>query len=237
MKYVVAVSKGRFWDWLRDNRTAQPWEVYHYVASVRDIEGAKMVPTDVIWVPGWELRPDSQEIEATIRRNLTKTKREWSKRDVAEFNARFGERGESGVNAPRFWEDTVRSRKITTDMPTFDLPKPPPVVRVGHLDFTVRYDSPAVRAHEAQHQVQIAGYTNMQSQEIVLADVGADGTKLHEQYKQTTLLHEVLHAALEASGYQLEDEEEVISALQGPLLTALQNKWLVDALRYAETQE
>lgn len=108
---------------------------------------------------------------------------------------------------------------------------------IGHLVFTVRQDDEAILAHNSRHQCNVHGYTNMSTQEIVLATEDHEGHPIANGQRRTTLLHEVLHAALEASGLErdCEDEERWINALQGPLLVALQDKrfreLLTDSLR------
>lgn len=103
---------------------------------------------------------------------------------------------------------------------------------IGHLIFTVREDDDAIRAHNSRHQESVHGYTNMSTQEIVLATEDHEGHEIADGQRRTTLLHEVLHAALEVSGLErdAEAEERWIQAIQGPLLTALQDGWLVEEL-------
>lgn len=103
---------------------------------------------------------------------------------------------------------------------------------IGHLIFTVREDDDAIRAHNSRHQCSVHGYTNMSTQEIVLATEDHEGHEIADGQRRTTLLHEVLHAALEVSGLERdgEAEERWIQAIQGPLLTALQDDWLVEEL-------
>lgn len=105
-------------------------------------------------------------------------------------------------------------------------PTPPTPIKIGLMRFDVSIDQAAVDRESAQKGEELAGVSVFSDAAIYLAE------GLSKTYAQDTLLHEMMHMALRASGVNpdgdahanLDDvEERAILGMTGPLLEALQD--------------
>lgn len=104
-------------------------------------------------------------------------------------------------------------------------PTPPPEVQIGHLLYEVTLDQAALdKASVELGTGGFAGRSNSAEQKITLSE------DMAPDYARDTMLHEVLHQCLRASGYDpdadaeagIKDvEERTIKAMCGPLLATL----------------
>ena len=97
-------------------------------------------------------------------------------------------------------------------------PALPDKVKVGPLTFDITDDTMShVLAEHEEKTAGLYGRCDYKKQAIVLDPGMAPG-----QYR-ATLLHEVLHAVIHTSGAKFDDDEQIISALEFPLLAVLRD--------------
>lgn len=97
--------------------------------------------------------------------------------------------------------------------------KPPKTVTVGHLTYRVRVDEATINRARVAAGDDRVGETDQEAQIIaILPGMGVD-------CEAETVLHEVLHCCVDASGSPLAEgpEEDAVRAISGPLLGALCN--------------
>ncbi|MFD6094760.1 hypothetical protein ACFVWN_01015 [Nocardiopsis flavescens] len=103
-------------------------------------------------------------------------------------------------------------------------PTVPNRVHVGHISYTVTVSNAAIDRVDEEENATLAGYSRVSEQAIVLREDNPP------DYQAETLLHEVLHQCLRASGYDpdadaklgaTDVEERTICAMTGPLLSTL----------------
>lgn len=104
-------------------------------------------------------------------------------------------------------------------------PVPPTEVLIGHLLYEVSIDQAALDSASVENGTgSYAGRSISSEQRITLSE------HMAPDYARDTLLHEVLHSCLRASGYDPDEdaqagvkdvEERTIKAMCGPLLATL----------------
>ena len=101
-------------------------------------------------------------------------------------------------------------------------PAMPRRITIGHLTYTVTRDKAYIDAESVKAGGELAGVSSSTDQKIGIAEgFGPD-------YEADTVVHEILHQCLRASGYDPDDhagkdgvEEQTIKAMTGPLLSTL----------------
>ena len=75
-----------------------------------------------------------------------------------------------------------------------DRPAMPKTVKVGPFTYVITIDQPEVDHESVEHQAKFAGFSDHMTGRIVIAEgLGAD-------HERETLLHEIIHIAMAASG-------------------------------------
>lgn len=106
-------------------------------------------------------------------------------------------------------------------------PTPPTQLRIGHLNYTVTIDRTALDRETAEQGIpRRAGASHSATQLIELTD------DMAPDYAAETLLHEILHQCLRVTAVDPDNdakagldnvEERAVSAIAGPLLSALRD--------------
>lgn len=101
--------------------------------------------------------------------------------------------------------------------------KPPKKIKIGPYDYTVTTAPEAMDRQGQENSDHLDGFSNCARQVIGLHTTTLMGHAVGEDYRRSTLLHEILHQCIAVAGADIPEdvEERAVRAIEGPLYQTL----------------